>query len=265
LLKNEFVRSESVLHEFDQIAKKAADSLEDLEKAREKMAEKMVDYGGLYQSKRQIFLNAGPNGEREIYENAILDLSRERVELEKYASLLREIGMQEDIPSEMFQSIRELSIEDAIRYQEALLTLSDAERAAYIEDWKAIQNLAEQTAKDSFVKDTKLALDAIEGELENWYGTIPSGFFQEGTLSAEAFGAGFIESLANMQEMLQQAVSEVISGEGFLLQSGNSQTENTVRTNNYTTTYVLNGAGETVSQQLRSARAHEAVVQLREG
>ncbi|MBE7048677.1 MAG: hypothetical protein E7393_04835 [Ruminococcaceae bacterium] len=256
---------ERITDEFDQIAKKAADSLEDLEKAREKMAEKMVDYGGLYQSKRQIFLNAGPNGEREIYENAILDLSRERVELEKYASLLREIGMQEDIPSEMFQSIRELSIEDAIRYQEALLTLSDAERAAYIEDWKAIQNLAEQTAKDSFVKDTKLALDAIEGELENWYGTIPSGFFQEGTLSAEAFGAGFIESLANMQEMLQQAVSEVISGEGFLLQSGNSQTENTVRTNNYTTTYVLNGAGETVSQQLRSARAHEAVVQLREG
>lgn len=254
-----------IVSAFNQIAEKAVDSLQALEKAREKMAEKMVNYGGLFETKKQIFLNSGQRGSREVFEHTILDLSQKRAELEQYAGLLGEIQAMGDIPAGLFQSIRGLSIQDAIQYQEALLALGEEQRAAYLADWAAIREMAEQTARDSFAEDTRQALGAVEEELESWYGTIPDSFFEEGTLSAEAFGQAFANKLASMQNMLQQAVESVTSGATMQLRGVLDRMGNVVQNTQNSTTYVLSSAGETVSQQLRSARAHAVVAQLREG
>ncbi len=250
---------------FNEIAKSATQSLEEFDRAREKMANKMVNFAGLFQSKREIFLNSGPRGTKEIFEHTLLDLSQERAELERYTELLRQIRRQKDIPNELFQVIRDLPIQDALLYQEALLGLGDEERKAYIADWVAIGELANQTSFENYADDTKRALQTIEEELKAWYGTIPSGFFNEGVLAAEAFGTAFINKMYDLQETLQSAVSSAMAGMTVQAAAVGGAAGGVVQHRNYTTNYVLNSAGETVSQQLRSARNHAVVAQMREG
>ncbi|MBR5236170.1 MAG: hypothetical protein IKW06_02195 [Clostridia bacterium] len=259
------VEKDRITESFNQIAAGAVKSLEALDKARTKMAEKMIDFGGLYDSKRQIFLNSGPKGTKEVFEHTILDLSQERKDLERYAELLQIIQNQGDIPVSMFERIRDLPIEEALLYQEALLGLGEKEREAYLSDWKAIEALADQSSQASYAIDTQRMLGTIEQELEAWYGTIPDGFFNEGTLAADAFGEAFVKKMMSLQETLQDAIRSVMAGSVVQAAAAGEAAGNVVHHNNYTTTYVLSSAGETVSQQLRSARNYAAVTQMREG
>lgn len=259
-------QKESIVREFNDIAQRTAESLEELTYAENKMAQKMVKFGGLFNSKTITILNSGPNESKEVFEETILDLSKERKELETYAALLQEVQKRMDIPSELFQAIRDLSVEDAIRYQEALLALDDEKLADYLEDWEAIQRLSDETTKISYAQEVRAVLDMAEEELADWYGTIPENFFEEGRLSAEAFGEGFVEKLKSMQSILEAAVQSVITVEA--LQSPYMQsTEEASGVQNVqnTVTYVLNSAGETVAQQLRSVRSHAEITKLREG
>lgn len=251
-----------IVNEFSQIAQSAVDSLGDIEKATAKMEEKMAEYGGMFKHKREIFLNTGPGGTPEVFERAVLDLSDKRQELEQYAAMLQKLSGAADIPTELFQAIRDLSVEDALKYQKALLALPDDKRAAYIADWEAIQKLSEETAQKSYVEDTKKALSAIEAELEAWYGTIPEGFFYEGELSAEQFGTGFINKLAKMQGVLQEAVASVLSVSAESAPSAAAGEASNIQ-NTHNNTYVLKDSGTTIAQQLQAIAATEAVKRLR--
>ncbi len=259
------VQKDRIVESFNEIAQKAAESLGEIENAREKMADKMSDYGGVFEKKKITFLNSGPYGSKEVFEDVVLDLSDEREELEHYADLLKKIQSQEDIPKALFDAIRGLSIKDAIFYQEALLALGKEEKAQYIADWEAIQKLATETASVSYAEDTKAVLQTVEQELEAWYGTVPSGFFEEGSLSAEAFGQGFLSKLSSMQNMLNEAMQSVLTAEKVVTPSAGKTMGEMIQNIQNSMTYVLNGAGETVSQQLRSVRAHATVELLREG
>jgi len=229
------------------------------------MAEKMVKYGGLFQEQRLVFMNSGPGGRPEIFDDALLDLKKQRQELEEYAGLLREIQSRDEVPPEMIDAIRKLSVADAIKYGEAFLQLKPHELESYINDWVAIENLAQETSQESYAEDTKMALEQIEQELSAWYGSIPSGFFHEGELSAEAFGNAFVKKLQSMRQMLEEAVQSVViqpleNAEAFAKKS-----TGVVNNVQQSMTYVLQGSGETVAEQLQSVRNHAIIEKLRGG
>ncbi len=255
-----------IINEFNEIAQRATESVEELERARDKMAQKMESYGKLFKEKTITFLNSGPGGSKEVFKDTVLDLSKERQELEQYAALLKEIQSQDDIPKGLFQAVREMSVKDAIQYQEALLAMDTDKRSAYIKDWEAIRKLSQETAYVSYAEDIQGTLSRVEEELADWYGTIPAEFMQEGVLSAEAFGEGFVKKLSSMQEVLQGAIQSLKVAEIFTAPSLVDKMKSAgVQNIQNTMTYVLNSAGETVSQQLRSAQAHAEILRLREG
>ncbi len=257
-------QKEKIANEFNEIGKRALGSLSEVEKAREEMAEKMRDYGGLFDTKNVVFRNAGPHETPIYYKDTILDLSDERKELETYAELLKQVQMLEEIPEGLFSEIRNLSISDAIRYQEELLEMSAGERSDYIEDWKAVQKLSQETSNWAYTEDTRQALESIESELAAWYGTIPEGFFEEGKLSAKYFGTGFLTKLDSLQAELESAVLSIFPTEPAEWKSNlgkGSQTEEKKELKSIT--YILNSAGETVAEQLRSARKHADITRLR--
>ncbi|MBE7022723.1 MAG: hypothetical protein E7414_05875 [Ruminococcaceae bacterium] len=255
-----------ITDDFDAIARRATESLGELEEAREKMAAKISGYGNLFQERSVFFLNSGVDGASELFEEVLPDLTAQREELERYAAFLQEIQNRTDIPAELFHAIRELSISDALRFKESLLSLDKQELAAYVEDWQAIASLSKQTAEASFAEETRQALERVEQELEGWYGSIPAGFFQEGELSAEAFGTAFMNKLADMKETLNQAVLSVVSDSaGQMTLSAEGRDSRAVGNTQNSVTYVLSGAGETVAEQLRSARAHAEIAKLRGG
>ncbi len=252
-----------IVDNFSEIAERATDSLEEFEKAREKMADKMRDFGGLFDSQTVTLLNAGPDGSKIVFEDTLLDLSDEREQLEQYAALLARVQSMEEIPRGMFNAIRELSVEDAIRFQEELLKMDDESREAYIGDWEAIQALAGETAAQSYAEETREALESIEQALSEWYGTIPDGFLTEGELSAEAFGNGFIKKLKSMQELLRDSMLSVVTDRSLSETSGKELKAGGSKNIHYNISYVLNSAGETVAQQLRAAQSHAEIEKLR--
>ncbi len=255
-------QKEAIVSEFNEIAERAADSMEELDRAVSRMEEKMTGYGQLFRTKKTTFLNSGFKGSKEVFEDTLLDLSAERATLETYRALLQQIKEHEQIPQELFRVIRDMSVEDAVQYQTALLSLGEAELEHYLEDWKAIQELSRRTAEESYAEELQGMLSTLDRELEAWYGTVPDGFFEEGQLSAEAFGEGFMKKLQGLQETLQEAVFSVLSNSFAVAESAASQSVNNVNQHN-TVTYVLNSSGETVAEQLRSVRGHAAVSKLR--
>ncbi len=257
-------QKEKIVNEFNQIAARATESLSELEKARQEMADKMQDYGGLYETKHVVFRNAGPGGTPIYYEDAILDLAEKRKELETYAGLLESVKELEDIPQGLFSIIRELSIPSAIRFQEELLKMSAAERADYVADWNAISELSEETSAWIYADDTKHVLDSIEQELTEWYGTIPQGFLVEGELSAELFGQGFMSKMEALRQDIENAVLSILPA-GVSAEKATEDSQEGTKEFSSSVTYILNSAGETVAEQLRSARSHAEIAKLRGG
>lgn len=260
------LQKDAIVNAFSDIAQRATKSLEELEKARTKMENKMADYGQLFKQKTVTFISNGANKNKEVFVDTVVDLSKEREALEQYASLLDAVKGKQEIPKELFRSILELPIEEAILYQEALLSLDENDLAKYLEDWKKIQEIAKVTANKSYGETTQEVLSTVETELAEWYGTIPAGFFQEGMLSAEAFGQGFSNKIAALKEVLNQAMQTLVPvaavEHGPLLSAVGSSAVQNVQNS---MTYILSSTAETVAEQLRSIRAHAAVEQLREG
>lgn len=249
---------------FNQIATKATKSLSELEKAKQNMADKMQDYGGIFETKHVVFRNAGPGGTPIHYEDTILDLAEKRSELENYAELLESVKALDEIPDGLFSVIRKLSVPDAIRYQEELLKMSEAERAGYVADWEAISELAEETSAWVYADETKQVLDGIEQELSEWYGTIPQGFLVEGELSAELFGQGFMSKMEALRQDIENAVLSVLPS-GMSVAEAETDRQDGAKEFSSSVTYILNSAGETVAEQLRSARSHADIVKMRGG
>ncbi len=258
-------QKERITEDFEAIVKSASDSVGELNKARENMAEKMVKYGGLFQEQRLVFANSGPGGTPEIFDDALLDLKTQRQELEEYAGLLKEIQSHEEVPPEMLDAILKLSVTDAIKYGKAFVQLKPHELKSYIDDWMAIDRLAQETSQESYADETKKALEEIEQELSAWYGSIPEGFFHEGELSAEAFGNAFVKKLQSMREMLEEAVQSVVIQPLESAESFAKKTTGVVNNVQQSMTYVLQGSGETVAEQLQSVRNHAIIEKLRGG
>ncbi len=256
------VQKTAIINDFDEIAKRATSSLSEIEKATQKMEQKMIAFGGLFEKRTEVFKNTGPGGSAEVFERTILDLSQERKELEKYADLLQKVKGMNGVPQELFSAIRDLSVSDAIRYQEALLGMTEGERSAYLADWQAIQRLSAETAKSSYAEETREVLKTIEGELESWYGTIPAGFLRQGALSAEQFGAGFVSKLADLQDTLQGVVVSLLTSPVEAVPLGSGAGTSHVQ-NTHNNTYVLKESGETVAQQLQVIASAEIVKRLR--
>ncbi len=247
-----------IVSDFGEVSSFVEDRLSDVTQARERMEEKLQGYGGLFQERTVVLRNVDPKRSKFVYKDLIADLSKERKDLETYAGLLREIGSMENIPQELFYAIRELSVEDGIRFQQEFLKLSPKEKEDYLKDWEAIATLSKQVADMSYAQETELALADIDRELSAWFSTIPEGFFAEGEFSAEAFGEGFVKRLRSMQESLQAAVLSVVS-----IQNGMTEEKGQPAGNQTSVTYILNSAGETVSEQLRSAEKHATIERLR--
>ncbi len=247
-----------VISDFNDIASRAKAKLEEVSKSREKMMTKLQDYGGLFDERTVILRNVDPKRSKFTYNELIADLSDEREELQKYADLLGQVRGIDEIPKELLTAIQELSIHDGIRFQEELLAMSPEARAKYLGDYSEILKLSQEIADISYADETALALEEIERELAGWFGSIPEGFFAEGEFSAEAFGEGFIKKLGSLQEVLKEAVLSVVSIEERDTMSSTNETAGQT-----SVTYILNSAGETVAEQLRSAESHVAKIKLR--
>lgn len=258
---------------YNEIAERAEKNIDDVVKNREKFAEKLKDYAEPYMEKTSTFTGLGEHGEDLVYTDIILDLSGARKELEDYAKLLREVEQREIIPRDMFTLLRDLPIADAVKYAGALLSATDEELSAYVQDWTAIRQFSEDTGAVLFGEDMKAAADDaaqyMKERLEEAGFEVPEGFFTSGSISAEKFGEGFVggleEVMTNIREKLESIFEEFQSASVRLGQTLAPKIAASSASSGatYNTTYNLVSSGESVSRQIQTIEAAEAVKKLR--
>ncbi len=263
LLEDQKKELEKAYNEFLDSAK---DKISNLQKEQERFADKLKDYGGLYDTDAVIgvkyeWSNDGHTlTESEVKGFQINDLKKQTAELKTYADNLLALKDRADIPQGFFATLRDLSVEDGLQFTNALLDYDDETLSRYISEWKEKQEAATEISRVLYHDE----YEAIKSEILNEFGELPDKFLEIGKSAGGGFMQGFQAAVSDLLVQAAQAISDEFSA--ILPASVYSGSAGGSYTNNYKTTYVVQpSAGESTSAQLRAIRDSETLNKLRNG
>ncbi len=194
---------ENVKETYDNMASYIEDKLGDIVSARESMSDKLGDYGGLYNS---VKINLGGKDDMSFLQLADIDAQTEL--LRQYSDLLTKVQNRGEIPSEIMDTLREMSVEEGMSFANALLAASDAEFNAYIESWKEKQALADEIATSLYTTDAENIVEEFTESFEK----LDDEFFGAGEDSAVHFGDGFRKSIEEIMNNVRESIRKSFSG-----------------------------------------------------
>ena len=210
-------QKQSITDLYTAAAEAAKKSLEEIVQAQETLSAKLKDYGELYETTTTVFAGAGRGLYMEdgVYKyeedltvttTKLRDLKPDIQALEDYKNLLLAIK-DRGTPDELFDIIRDMSVEEGTAFAKALMGATDEDYAAYIADWQAKQNIADQIAREIIPVESNEIKDAITQSLEEAGYEVPEGFYDIGEQSAESLGNGFMGKLDSIFDSMTAAVN----------------------------------------------------------
>ncbi len=255
---------------YDEIAQYASERIGDVLKAQGKMEDKLAGVGNI--TRKQIFKGLGDEKGELVY-TILSDIDPQIEAMTKYYDALKSLkervhegNFSDETLTGLLSAINEMSITEGTAFAELLGGLSDEKFADYLNKWAKKQELSESISKEIYSEQFINAVDDVKEymveKLTEAGLSIPEDFTLSGTESAVNFGSAFLEELKIQMEKIKQMVQSFsVSFEPkdintSVLQSAGSY-------NNSSTTYILNGSGETVAQQLASARSHNELERMR--
>lgn len=212
------------------------DSIEEVDKAQESIADKLKDYGDLYYTYElpEITID-GVTQTPEITKLSNLGVQTET--LAKYYENLQKVKERGEIPQEFFEQLRDMSVDEGLQFSNALLSASDDEFNEYIQQWIEKQNTSEKIAS-LLLADER---EELETQFKENFGDLPEDFFGLGKDSAEQYGDGFMSQIrAVFDEMATVVQSGFLNLNPSLLLAG-AGAGGTYNTTTNSTTYNLYG------------------------
>ena len=259
--------SKNSLSNFSEIAKEAENMLEKIGSARDAFSDKLYDYAGTgvgFDTHTTKIHNYYETGDPLVITDYTLsDLDAGILKLKEFNDTIEKLKDRADeIGSEsfrgFFEELRTLSVEDAKILADLLLSTDEETFADYLAAFEEKKALSDEIADFFYQEDFANAASEIKQAVEAEFSDIPADFFSIGELTAENFKDGFLSQI----DTLFSDVADTLEQEGLMFSpSYNTNPEN----NTFAPTYNLYQVGETVSQQLISARNHTILEQLREG
>lgn len=250
---------------YDDFIQSVEKKVGDLLKNQQKLAGKLSDYGGLYDTDAVIGVEYewSEDGktltEKEVKGLKPNNLKEQTAEIKKFSDNLLSLKERADIPQEFFATLRDLSVEDGIKFTDALLNFDDETLNQYISDWKEKQEAANKISKQLYADE----YEEVKKEIEDEFGTLPEKFMEIGKDSGSEFIEGFkttvTEKLDEARLFIQNQLQSIMPTAAYAGASGG-----VYNSTNYTTTYVLQPAkGESTTAQLRTIRNAETLNKLR--
>lgn len=250
---------------YDDFIQSVEKKVGDLLKNQQKLAGKLSDYGGLYDTDAVIGVEYewSEDGktltEKEVKGLKPNNLKEQTAEIKKFSDNLLALKERADIPQEFFATLRDLSVEDGIKFTDALLNFDDETLNQYISDWKEKQEAANKISKQLYADE----YEEVKKEIEDEFGTLPEKFMEIGKDSGSEFIEGFkttvTEKLDEARLFIENQLQSIMPTAAYAGASGG-----VYNSTNYTTTYVLQPAkGESTTAQLRTIRNAETLNKLR--
>lgn len=191
-------QKQTIVDTYKSMAEEAIDSIDEIAKAQEAFADKLKDYGQLYATDTYKIGGVTYSVAR------LADLGEQTKQLEEYADVLLKVKERGDVPTEFFEQLRDLSVEDGLTFANGLLSVSDAEFDKYIGDWKRKQEATDEISKFIYADETKKATEEIAENFDEFNSDIE----QKGKDNAAAWGEGFFEKIRELMPQVQAKIAE---------------------------------------------------------
>lgn len=242
--------------------------MKSLENKKDTLSKKLASYGGLYGT---AVFNTGE--ERSYIENGVwkkdtgaltlidvTDLKNEISLLEKYRQALEGLSQNENITQDFFDSFTKLGLEDGIKVANSVLSLGTDDIKSYMELWSEKQKISDEISSSLYENEENQIAETLKEKLKEAFGTVDETFMSDSGLKwATSFGESFKNKISEMMEQVKGIISQKISDIEYSISlEKESKGSNTL-------VYNLYGSGETVADQLKSARANSELERLRGG
>lgn len=189
---------QNILNTYKEMTTAAFDNIEDIEKLQESMADKLKDYGDLVETDITVFFNDKP-----LTKEVLGDLSAQTEKLKEYEKVLFDVKNRGKLPEGFFDIMRDMSVDEGLKFGKLLLNASDEEFNKYISDWQKKQETAERISKAFYRDESEAAAD----ELVKTFSQTPKEFFDLGEDSIEAFGEGFMNNLTETMQKVAEKIN----------------------------------------------------------
>lgn len=255
-----------IVDQYKKMAEEVFDTIEEVEKAQESMAKKLKGYGALYTKKdREIGIEytfdekkgvlTGKKQFEEVYE--LNDLSKQTADLNKFSDNLTNLKEIKKMPKEFFNVMRDMGVDEGIKFTNALLELSDADFDSYIAQWTEKQSASEDISKILYRDEAEEAISAVTDKMSDFN----AKFEENGEENAKSWGEGFIEKMKEIMpditDRINAAFSSIVLTSGRMAAAGN-----TTYTANY---YIQPSRGESTHQQIKAVNDAQSYNKMRGG
>ena len=186
----------TILNTYKSIADECITEIDTLQKAQETLEQKLVDYGGIYDSYK---LTLGDETKDVM---ALADMGPQIQQLQLYNDLLSQVGAMENVPQEFFALLRDMSVDEGIQFAQTILKTPDEQFDQYIADWQTKQELAKSISKTLYQEEA----DELATEITTKFDTVEQEFFGVGENSATQFEDGFLAQLNSVIDNIKIAV-----------------------------------------------------------
>ena len=141
-------------------------------------------------------------------QRVLSDLTAQTDTLKQYYNMLEAVKNRADVPKEFFAALRDMNIDEGLEYANALLELSDADFAQYINDWKEKEKTSQQISKELYRDEA----DALSEEIEDKFGDVKQSFFDIGKDAAGVWEEGFLAQLNKALKNIKNTIENAFSG-----------------------------------------------------
>ena len=129
----------------------------------------------------------------------------------------------------VYEALLDMDMEQGKLFADTLINASDAELQEYLKSYQEYQNAIKQASKEEFA-DEWAELESqyggmyqrLEQTIIDTFGEIPEEFLENGKLSAEQFGDGFLEKLTEVQSKLDSGAMGIKLADETALQQQRS-------------------------------------------
>lgn len=246
---------------YDSIADYAVDKLDEVIKKQQATAERLTDIGTLFKTNTVIM-----NGKTDVYytlgnlEHDIEIIRRYGENIAKIQERAASLGVNNEEIEGILDEIKEFDAEKGYSFMQALLTSTDNEFVSFAHNLQLKKNLSEGVStrlfESEFSQSWEDAVSNMNMALEKVGYEIPEGFYISGSISAQKFGAAFIEELDMQLSAIRERVDEFNAG--LKIDIASSDVGNTYNTTNTSYNIQSSDSLDTVEQIKR----YEAVKRL---
>lgn len=222
-------------------ADKAKATLEEVVKAQSAMAKKLKDYGDLYVS------DTFKLGNLEYEVVGLANLESQTKTLQEYAEKLTAVKERGEIPEELFGILRDLSVDEGIKFADALLNADDETFNKYLQDWQNKQNAADNLSKVLYDDDAQKAQKKIDGYREEFDAVYKDNFDEIcrknvenaeilGETWTDTFTQGVMEGMNGLLEMIKSSFASFVGIPQYAIAGGYPEGGGSTVINNYNIT-----------------------------